>query len=220
MKKILSLLVVCFLFLTSLAHADDVPAPTSGKNFKTIDGEISFLMDAPIEKIKGSGKIIGGDVTFDGTDFKTVKGTVQVDLTTFKTATFDDAGKNSAQTEHMLNWMEVGAGGAKRDQFKTATLKFQGANHVAAAPKGGSILQLDGELSLHGISKKVAIELHVNPKDGGFVAQTTKPFMIGLADYDIRPRDLAGQLLQKGLEALGQKVAKDAQVSVNLTLKP
>jgi hypothetical protein len=227
--SIIHFLALALLILAPTARADDVPpkpttpAPQGAvKPLKVTDGTISFLMDAPIERIKGDGKIVGGDIYFDGKDFKSIKGTVLVDVSTFRTFTFDDAEKNAAQTEHMHNWMEVGnaVDAAKREQLKTATLTFDGAQSATLSPKGSTILKLDANLTLHGITKKVPLTLAVTQHGSGYTVTTDTPFLITLADHDIKPRDLAGQILQKGLEALGQKVAKDAQVSVSAELQP
>lgn len=52
------------------------------------------------------------------------------------------------------------------------------------------------------------------------VIKTKSPLSIGLAEFDIAPRDALGALLEKGLDALSGKVSKDAPVELLLVMKP
>ena len=209
MKKIFTVLfILLFVFATSLAHATDL-------NVKS--GSMNFLMGAPLEDIKGKTDAFSGKVTVDEKDLKSIKGEVDIDITKIVIYTFDDAEKNKTQNEHMLNWFEVGSDvdAATKDKFKTARLQINGAKSVEKK-SDESLLQLDGSLTLHGITKIIPMELTVIQQNGIYQVKTAKPFSVGLVEHDIKPRDIAGKILQKTLEALGEKVAKYAQVSVDV----
>ncbi len=217
-----------FLFLAllipTLASADVAPPPVlpteNEVTLTSASGRVSFLMEAPIEKIKGEGNIVSSRLTFNTKDLTTLTGTLKVDVSSFKTSTFDDAGKNTAQTEHMINWFEIGPDvpQAKRNDFKIATLAIKAVTS-AKPSETSTLLDVDATLTLHGITKDVKVAVSVTPEGKTWKVKATKPFMVKLVDFDVKPRDLAGQLLQKGLEALGQKVASEAQVSVDATIQ-
>jgi polyisoprenoid-binding protein YceI len=201
------------LLIPSLASAAEVTLTSAS-------GKITFLMDAPVEKIKGEGTLISSKLTFNTENLATLTGTLKVDVSSFKTSTFDDAGKNATQTEHMLNWFEIGpdVAQAKRNDFKTATLTIKTVTS-AKPSETSTLLDVDATLTLHGITKDVKVAVSVMPEGKTWKVKTLKPFLVKLADFEVKPRDLAGQLLQKGLEALGQKVASEAQVSVDATIQ-
>src|SRR5262249_4528238 len=86
----------------------DTPAPRGENRHPLLAGKGSFLIDAPLEKIKGSSDEVRGHVDVNPKDLTKTTGEILVRLSTLRTATFDDADKNVAQTEHARNWMEVG----------------------------------------------------------------------------------------------------------------
>lgn len=190
------------------------------RDLKVKDTKLSFVMDAPLEKIKGATTSGDGTITIDEADLKGVKGALVIDLSQIKLNTFADEGKNATQTGHMLNWFEIGedVDAATKEKFRKATLAINGAK-LAIKKDSQTHLMLEGDLTLHGITKKLVIDLLVSKTDTGYAVKTAIPFNVNLEDYDIRPRDLAGKILTKTLEALGQKVAKDAMVSVDMTLE-
>lgn len=212
MKK-LSKLFMALLILPTLAQAKDLTVKPGSS--------ISFTMDAPLEKIKGEAKTVSGEITVDEADLKTVKGHINVDVTGIKLSTFEDAEKNTTQTEHMLNWMEVGESvdAATKEKFKTAKLEITGAKSVTKKSDSESIIMADATLTLHGIAKPVALELSVQKTGTGYLVLSNKAFPISLESHDVRPRDLAGKILAKVSETLGQKVAKEAQVNVVVQLQ-
>lgn len=209
MKKAVVLLIVFFCFTTGLAHARDLSVKS---------GSMTFLMDAPLEDIKGKTDAFSGKITVDEKNLATVTGAIDIDVTKIVTHTFDDEGKNKAQNEHMLNWFEVGDDVSleTRKKFSKATLKIFGAKSVEKKSETDSVVHLRGELFLHGISQRADLELWVSQTAKGYQIKTVRPFSVGLVEHDIKPRDIAGKLLEKTLDALGQKVSKYAQVSVDV----
>ncbi len=86
------------------------------------------------------------------------------------------------------------------------------------------MLKVTGDFLLHGHKNEKSAEVEATFKFDGdkpvsVAVRTVKPFAIGLAEYDVKPRDTVGKLLQKGLDALAPKVAKDAEVSLQFTAK-
>lgn len=211
MKTIAKLFVV-FWVIPTLVYAKDLTIKK---------GSMDFVMDAPLEKIKGGTPSLSGKISVDEADLKTVKGHFDIDVTSIKLNTFDDAEKNTTQTEHMLNWMEVGESvdAATKEKFKIAGLEINGAKAITKKSDSESTVTVDAALTLHGITKNITIELNVKKTGAGYLVKSEKPFLISLEGHDVRPRDLAGKLLVKVSETLGQKVAKEAQVNVAIELE-
>lgn len=210
MKKIVGVLVMVFVgFSAGLAQAKDLSIKS---------GSMDFLMDAPLEDIRGKSNALSGKISVDEKDLATVKGEINMDITKMTTHTFGDEGKNKTQTGHMLNWFEVGddVGPEAREKFKTAKLTISGAKSVEKKSDKESLVHVRGELLLHGIPQRVDMEFSVTKTGAGYQVKTAKPFSVGLVEHDIKPRDIAGKLLKKTLDALGQEVAKYAQVNVDV----
>jgi polyisoprenoid-binding protein YceI len=211
MKKILLIIALVALNFTGMAEAKDLTVKS---------GTMNFTMIAPVETIKGKTSAFSGNLTV-GDDLKTVKGEVNIDISKITTYTFKEADKNKTQNEHMLNWFEIGDDVKEdmRNKYKTAKLVINGAKSVKKKSATSNELLLDADLTVHGITKKVSLSMLVEKNGEGFKVKTLKPFDVGLVEYDIRPRDLAGKILQKTLEALGHKVAKYAKVDVILEVE-
>lgn len=198
-----------------------IAAGAQAAEYKVQSGKMDFLMDAPLEKIKGKTGTIAGHITVDDSDLKTARGEFVIDVTTLETFTFDNPDKNATQTGHMKNWFEVGSDvdEATRQKFADAILTVDGVKSVEARADGTFYLALDGELSIHGLSKIYPIDLLVVKNGEGYVVKTERRFAVGLDDHDLHPRDVTGKVLKKTLEALGQKVAETAQVHIELSLQ-
>lgn len=210
--KTISKIFIALLIIPALAHAKDLTVKK---------GSMDFVMDAPLEKIKGGTSSLSGKISVDEADLKIVKGHFDIDVTSIKLNTFDDAEKNTTQTGHMLNWMEVGESidAVTKEKFKMAKLEINGAKSVTKKSDLESIIIADAILTLHGITKTIPVELSVQKTGTGYLVLSNKPFLISLEGHDVRPRDLAGKLLAKISETLGQKVAKEAQVNVVVQLE-
>jgi hypothetical protein len=203
-------------------------APTvqaAAVDLKVKNFSMSFLMDAPVEKIKGSSSFANGVISVDASSLQDVKGTINVDLSQIKLHTFADETKNTSQTEHMYNWFEIGGQVDKklREKFLQAELKIDGAVVNALPASDGKTadynVKAETSFALHGITKKIPVELNVTKTTTGYKVKSAKPMLISLADFDVKPRDVAGKLMQMTLESLGQKVAKEAQVTLEMTLE-
>jgi hypothetical protein len=82
-------------------------------------------------------------------------------------------------------------------------------------------VEATGDFLLHGrVSKKtVKLEVIVTMEGGAPKTVAIKikaPFTVGLEEHDVRPRDTFGKLAAKTLQDLGSKVAKEAQVEIDV----
>lgn len=211
--------------------------PAKSNAFVVADeGSATFLIDAPLEKIKGKANRFRGNIEIDPMKLSATKGQVDVDLKTLKTNTFDDAEKNTKQTEHAQNWFELGndVDAKLRDEnqwarFTIKSVKSSGADSIADVKEadGARTVEVtaDGELWLHGASVPKTVKLSVSfkgPADAPTSVQikTVDPIPVSLKAHSVMPRDIAGKFLQGSLEKIGKKIDDNVQVSLDFTVAP
>jgi hypothetical protein len=251
--------VSCFFILGGCdkKEPDAVPAPaatalaTSSASAKAIKfvvdpkGKTTIDMPAPKEHIKASTEVMGGTLDVDLANLANTRGEVKVDVTSLKTKTFDDTGKNEAQTEHALTWLEVSEKSTPtmREQERWVVYAIRSIDGLSApditkvAPtKDGTddvrsvTLTSHGEFLLHGhkIAKDAALEAAFHYPAGAAAdskptridIKTKTPLHITLAEHEVKPRDPVGKLAQGSFSLLGTKVAEVADVSFELRCIP
>jgi hypothetical protein len=209
------------------------------------DGKTAIDMPAPNEHIKAATTATDGSLDVDLMNITNTRGQVKADLTTIVTSTFDDATKNSGQTEHAHNWLEVG--NLVKPDVKEANRwvvfairSIDGASatditKVAPTQEGGEdirtvTLTAHGEVLLHGHKSNkdatLEVKLHYPPgapadsKPTKIDINSKSPLHIVLAEHDIKPLDNFGKLATASLGLLGTKVANTADVTLNFTAVP
>ncbi len=195
----------------------------------------SFLIDAPLEKIKGASTEARGALHLDVNDLAKTTGGVDIDLSTLKTVTFDDEGKDKKQTEHALNWLSLGSDieAKQREEnrwarFSIKKISVEGPSALAQVPETDGKRTVsalaEGEFWLHGVSANKKIRLQVEftgpPEAPTSVrVSTIEPLSLSLKEHDVKPRDIAGKFLQGALEKTGEKIVDEVQISLELTAK-
>jgi hypothetical protein len=193
------------------------------------------------EDIRGDATGARGFVDLVAADLARSHGRVEFDLATFATHTFH-SDKDATQTEHARTWLEVQVGDKQNDEMRWATFTLTSveAPSVAAlalAPverDGGDEtrtlrMKLHGDLRLHGRAlPQVAVVDAVFRFAPGAAAtapprrieiRSVEPLHVVLKDYDVRPRDPAGQLVAWTTQ-LVSKVAETADVTVQFSASP
>lgn len=210
---------------------------TTSKPFTVADeGTATFLIDAPLEKIKGKATKYRGNLEIDPAKLSATKGQIEVDLKTLKTATFDDAGKNEKQTEHAQNWFELGndveakqRGENQWVRFTIRSVKATGPDDIAQVKEadGARTVEItaEGDLWLHGVSVPKTVKLSVAFSGAAnaptsIQIKTVAPVEVSLKAHDVKPRDVAGKFLQGTLEKIGQKLDDKVQVSLDFSAAP
>lgn len=219
---------------SSVAPAAASAAPTTSKEFVVADeGTASFLIDAPLEKIKGTATRYRGNLQIDPANLAATRGQIDLDLGTLKTATFDDAGKNAKQTEHTHNWLEIGndVEAKQRDENKWARFTIRSVKPTgstgtkdAAGPSTVEVMA-EGDLWMHGKSEPKTVKLSVvfsGPAGAPTEVKikTVEPMAVSLKAHDVKPRDVAGKFLQGVLEQVGEKIDDKVQVSLDFKATP
>lgn len=212
-------------------------AQVTSKSFVVADeGSASFLIDAPLEKIKGTATRFRGNLLVDPAKLSATTGQIDVDLKTLKTSTFDDAEKNTKQTEHAQNWFELGndVEAKQREEnqwarFTIKSVKLTGPEKIAELKEADGAraaeITAEGNLWIHGASIAKTVKLLVSfkgPPDAPTTVQikTVEAFPVSLKEHGVMPRDVAGKFLQGTLEKIGQKIDDKVQVSLDFKATP
>jgi hypothetical protein len=229
------------------ALAPSVAAPSAKVATFVIDpkGQTSIAMPAPKENIKAITEASAGSIDVDLLNVANTRGEVKIDLTTLSTHTFRNA-DDASQTKHALNWLEVGdivtADVKEANRWVVYAIRsIEGASatdvsKVVPVTRGGEDLRIvtltaKGDLLLHGHKvenreAKLEARLHypagaaADSKPSFIELKSTEPLRVTLAEHDVKPRDTFGKLATQGLDILGTKVAKIADVNIDLRAAP
>jgi polyisoprenoid-binding protein YceI len=205
--------------------------------------KVSFLMEAPIEKIFGDAPAsVTGELFVDFDDVQKSSALIKVDLdrlTVYQQKREDEQGsfgeraKNPTQNEHVRTWLEISpdtpADLREKNRFAEFRItRLSDASFAKLSSLPGADRKITaraiGDLRLHGRSaqKSLTIEISAHyegdsPKEVRIRSLT--PLVAGLEEYDVRPREAFGKLAQRTLDALGTKVAKSAPIEVDFVAR-
>jgi len=210
----------------------------------TKGSKVDFNMDAPKEKIIGSVEdATSGEIFIDLTDLTKTTANIDVDIGGLEIyqrkpgadGKFGEKKKEPKQNEHARTWLQIDGEGADAAQVKLNRKSQFVIKNVTAASEKDISKTKDGEkkvtltvtggflLHQHTKEKTAKIEATFVFKDGKPVSvrvKTVEPFSIGLAEYEVRPRETFGKLAQSTLEVMAPKVAKEARVEIEFTAVP
>ncbi|XXY55184.1 hypothetical protein WME91_16055 [Sorangium sp. So ce269] len=221
--------------------APEAKAPTAATfAIDRASSKVELAMDAPREKIRG--RIQGaaaGTLQVDPADVTRTTGLITVDLSTlelFQTAVGDDGKpgeekKSDLQNEHARTWLEISKDTPddvreknEKAQFAIRSISTSGEKDLTkmSGAERTVTVTASGDFLLHQRQSPRTVELiatfrYEGDRLAGLTVKTAKPFAVGLAEHDVRPREAFGKLAQKTLEVLSPKVAKEAMVSLELS---
>jgi hypothetical protein len=208
----------------------------------TASSKVDFMMEAPQEKI--AGHVPGattGDLQIDVMDLTKSTGAIAVDISGIeivqtkadKDGKFGAETKSEPQNKHARTWLEISPDTPDKERKEnsrvTLTIKsieVTGEKNLLKIPGAERkvSLKVTGDFTLHGKTVPKVAELDATFKMDGdkpvsVAIKSTKPFAVGLAEHDVKPRDAFGKLASKTLDLLSPKVNKEAQVTLDLTAK-
>ena len=205
------------------------------------DAHVEFLMEAPVEKIRGRvpSTAVTGTLHLDLQQLETSSGIVHVDLTNLELfqRNADDQGnfsqeeKNDLQNEHARAWLEIDPEAPEDQRQKNSIVEFSlqeiqatsSTNILAMTGEKRTVtFTAKGEFLLHQRKAVKSVELTATFMFTGdqvksVEVRTVNPMAISLAEYDVRPRTAFGKLAERTLDTLSPKVAKEALVSFTFT---
>ena len=216
------------------------PKSQSAKKFAVdpSQSKVEFAMDAPREKIRGrvpSG--VTGEIFVDPADLSQTTGNVAVDISLLElfqrkadeSDQFGEESKNELQNKHARSWLEIDDTTPADVRTKNSRVEFAIRSIVSVSAKDVTKMTGDrkvtavasGDFLLHGRQLSKQVELEITFKFDGdkpvsMTIKSVKPMPIGLAEFDVRPREAFGKLAEKTLELLAPKVAKEAPIMLEI----
>jgi hypothetical protein len=203
------------------------------------DSGVSFTMEAELERISGRAPgAASGELFIDLKDLEKSTGLIKVDLDKLSVykqnrdgadKEYGEEERNEKQNKDMRTWFQITEDTPQelREENRWVEFKLSGIDN--ASPK--DVTQLKGaerkatvvvraELRLHGrVARKTLKAELVFSFDGdkptGVSIKTVEPFRVGLEEHDVKPRKTFDQLADATLDALGAKVSKVAEVSID-----
>lgn len=118
---------------TALASSQASPAAMAWHYAVDPKGTTHVDMPGLKEHIKGDTSAAKGKLDVVGSDLAQSRGTIQVDLATFTTGTFDDDDKNKTQTTHARTWLEAVVDGKTNEDMRWATLAIRSIDGLSAS---------------------------------------------------------------------------------------
>ena len=194
------------------------------------------------EHIKAETSASAGALDIVPSDLAKSRGIIRIDLSTLATHTFGDEGQDATQTKHARTWLEAVVDGKTNETMRWAefairsidALSATAVQAIAPTKDGGdevrtATMTVHGELLIHGhklpkdavvdVSFRVPAGASAGAKPTRIDIQSKGPFRVVLKDYEVAPRDPAGQLLA-WTSSLVSKVAETADVSVAVSAIP
>lgn len=158
------------------------------ERYQLINPEVSFYSHAPVEDIEAKNSTSIGVIDFSAQKFS------------FRVKIKDFVFESSLMRDHFNeNYMES-------DQFPNGTFKGEITGNYDISKDGSYEVVANGDLTIHGITKKVSLPSKITVKEGDI--QIYSQFDVALADYNIE----VPQLLFK-------KIAEVIQVTFTSGLK-
>jgi len=229
---------------SALAPAHAAPGAVTAPYVIQADGRTLLDMPAPKEHIKADTTKAAGTVDLDVKDLTRTRAEVRVDLTTLSTHTFNTP-KDADQTRHARTWLEVGdaVDEATREKNRWAVFVIRRVDGLKESDASKLPMEKDevgnlrtveatvhGDYLLHGRKVEKSAEVVVRLRYGAGTAPDARPtaleirskvpFIVTLAEHDVKPRDTFGKFAQGSLGLLGTKVAETAAVTLELRATP
>jgi hypothetical protein len=228
-----------------VASAAPPPAAAAGATKMTIDraaSRVELLMDAPEEKIRG--RVDGtttGELALDLTDLGRSTGVFVVDLDALaltqvriEKGQLGKETRSEKQNEHARTWLQISPDAPeevraanRRVTFTVRSVEVTGERDLRklTGAERKVALRARGDLLLHGRPVEKTLDLEATFTFDGdrptrVAVRTARPFAVSLREHDVKPRDTFGTLALKTLDALSSKVAKEAEVSLEVVAVP
>lgn len=205
--------------------------PTAGSQRFVVrkdSAKVTFLMDAPIERIYGDAPgSVQGDLFIDFKNIENSKGLVKIDLEQLviyqdiresEDAEFSGEKKKSdMQNEHMRTWLEISQDVPEQTRAKNRYIEFKIKKIKAVGDKDLSAmtgderkmqLELIGDFRLHErtVEKTAKVEAVFEYRGGkpvGVAIHSLEPIAVAIEqDHDVRPRKSFGKIVDWSTQLL------------------
>lgn len=179
-----TLVLIIILFVSTL----DISAQ-SRPYFRTSEGIVEFVSDAPLELITAKSEKLVGIISIENSEFA-----FEVSINSF-------IGFNSPlQNEHFLeNYMQV-------DRYPTANFTGSIIEIIDFNKSGLFKVKAKGKFNIHGVEQMMILDIDLEINEDGMIANSE--FDILLEDYEIKIPKI-----------VNKKIANSIHISVHVELK-
>jgi len=195
------------LFFAASVFGQGFKVKASGEqkfNFEDKGGrnQTTFYSTTPLEDINGLGNGVGGSVTFNVNDLKTLKGKVSVSVASIKTGI-------DLRDEHMRS-----AGWLDAEKYPEITFEIKKVSDIKSLSDNKLSAKITGSYSMHGVTKDVIADATLTYLDENEITKQRAPgdllgvqakFTIKLSDFGVNNK------------VVGQKVSENIEIGVNFT---
>jgi hypothetical protein len=223
---------------SALAPVSEVPGASGALTVQPDSSTVTFVMEAPFEKIYGEAPgSIDGSFAVNPHDLTRTRGLIRMDLDKLylfqqkradASSAYGEKVQNPKQNAHMKEWFGIddGVPAAEHEknrwaQFSVTEVKdasttdlstLSGASRKVTATLGGDVL-VHGRKAPKSLRIEASFEYTGDHLDAVSVKSLT-PLKIALKEHDIRPPDASKseQVLQNWLGLFGKKVAEEAPI--------
>lgn len=206
MKKILSFISLVIILFTTISFAQGFKVKASGEqtfNFSDKGGrnQASFFSTTPLEDIRGLSNDVKGTASFNVSDIKTLKGKISVSTASIKTGI-------DLRNEHLrsADWLDA-------DKYPEITFTIKSVRDVKQLSDNQLEIKVVGDFTLKGVTKEITADATLTYLDESEQTKMRAPgdllgvkatFNVKLSDFGVKNK------------IVGQKVAEDIEVSVNM----
>lgn len=203
MKTIMKTLAIVFLALTTV-FAQGFKVKASGEQTFSFDdnrNQAKFFSTTPVEDVTGISNDVKGSVTFNVSDFSTLKGKISISVASLKTGIETRDGHLQSP-----NWLDA----AKYPEISFTIKKVSG---IKVLEDNKLQAKVTGDFSTHGVTKEVVADATVTYLDEN---ETTKQKSLGdllgvNAKFNITLSDFEVDNV-----IVGQKVSENIEITVNI----
>lgn len=203
MKTIMKTLAIVFLALTTV-FAQGFKVKASGEQTFSFDdnrNQAKFFSTTPVEDVTGISNDVKGSVTFNVSDFSTLKGKISISIASLKTGIETRDGHLQSP-----NWLDA----AKYPEISFTIKKVSG---IKVLEDNKLQAKVTGDFSTHGVTKEVVADATVTYLDEN---ETTKQKSLGdllgvNAKFNITLSDFEVDNV-----IVGQKVSENIEITVNI----
>jgi polyisoprenoid-binding protein YceI len=203
MKKTISMFAVIMIFTASI-FAQSFKVKASGEqtfNFTDNKNQATFFSTTPFEDITGLTNDVKGTVAFNISDLKTLKGKINVPVSSIKTGI--EMRDGHLQSTGWLN----------AEAYPEISFEIKKAGDIKQVADNKVNAKVTGDFTLHGVTKEVLADVTITYLDASEQTKMRAPgdllgvqakFNVKLSDYGVNNK------------LVGQKVSENIEVSVNI----
>jgi polyisoprenoid-binding protein YceI len=203
MKAITTIVFIVFIVFCA-AYAQGFKVKATGEqtfSFNDNRNQAKFFSTTPLEDVTGISNDVKGTVTFNVSDFSTLKGKISISVASLKTGIPTRDGHLQS-----ANWLDAA-------KYPEISFTIKKVSDIKVLADNKLQTKVTGDFSTHGITKEVVADVTVTYLDESDATKQKAPgdllgvnakFNVILSDYDVDN------------VVVGQKVSENIEITANI----